>query len=191
LNRHAIVFGFVGKFIAKKRPMDFVNAIRLAARINEKIQGLMIGDGLLRTACEEYVRTHHIPIRFTGFLNQSAIPAGYVSIDALILPSDGSETWGLVVNEAMACGRPCIVSDRVGCGPDLIIPEQTGAIFPLGNLNALAHSMTEMAHLPRLALMGARSRTKIQNYSVPAAVDALVRCLESILKARRVHANAR
>ena len=76
-----------------------------------------------------------------GFLNQSELPAAYASADVLVLPSDGQETWGLVVNEAMACGIPAIVSDVVGCGPDLIDPGQTGATFPFGDVAALASAI--------------------------------------------------
>ena len=72
-----------------------------------------------------------------GFVNQSELPAVYASADLLVLPSDGQETWGLVVNEAMACGIPAVVSDAVGCGPDLIEPGRTGAIFPFGDMAAL------------------------------------------------------
>ena len=118
--------------------MDFVCAIEQSVRRNPRIQGLMVGDGPLRAGCDSLVQDRQVPIRFTGFLNQSEIIRAYVASDALVLPSDGGETWGLVVNEAMACARPCIVSDRVGCGPDLVIPQETGSIFPLGDVEALS-----------------------------------------------------
>ncbi len=54
-----------------------------------------------------------------------------------MLPSNGDETWGLVVNEAMACGLPAIVSDAVGCQPDLIEEHRTGFSFPCGDTYAL------------------------------------------------------
>ena len=78
-----------------------------------------------------------------GFVNQSELPAVYASADVLVLPSDGQETWGLVVNEAMACGVPAVVSDAVGCGPDLIEPGRTGATFPFGDIAALAAAIEE------------------------------------------------
>jgi glycosyltransferase involved in cell wall biosynthesis len=76
-----------------------------------------------------------------GFVNQSELPAVYASADLLVLPSDGQETWGLVVNEAMACGIPAVVSDAVGCGPDLIDPGRTGATFPFGDTAALTSAI--------------------------------------------------
>ena len=182
LDGEAIVFAFSGKFIEKKRPMDFWRAIHLAARRSSRLQGLMVGDGPLRTACQEFVQNHGAPVRFAGFLNQSQIPSAYVACDALVLPSDGGETWGLVVNEAMACGRPAIVSDRVGCGPDLIVAGKTGSVFPMGNVEALASQMVQMADDPtRLAEMGANASRMIRNYSAPIAADNVVQCLKAIL----------
>jgi glycosyltransferase involved in cell wall biosynthesis len=59
--------------------------------------------------------------------------------DCLVLPSD--ESWGLVVNEALATGLPCVVADRVGCAPDLVAPGATGEMFPTGNLAELATAL--------------------------------------------------
>ena len=73
-----------------------------------------------------------------GFVNQSELPAVYASADLLVLPSDSQETWGLVVNEAMACGIPAVVSDVVGCGPDLVEAGRTGETFAFGDTAALA-----------------------------------------------------
>jgi len=183
LKENSTVFMFSGKFIPKKRPKDFVQAIRKAVERNPRIEGLMVGDGPLRVACEVLVREQNLPIRFTGFLNQSQITEAYVASDVLALPSDGGETWGLVVNEAMACGRPCIVSDRVGCGPDLVIPQKTGSIFLLGNVVGLANSMLEFAENPeRMISMGVEARSRLRSYSVDAAVNGIIESLTATLE---------
>jgi glycosyltransferase involved in cell wall biosynthesis len=190
LAEEAIVFAFVGKFMPKKRPLDFVCAIERAVRRNPRIQGLMVGDGPLRAECEVMVRERRVPIRFTGFLNQSQITEAYVASDALVLPSDGGETWGLVVNEAMACARPCIVSDRVGSGPDLIIPQVTGAIFALGDVEALANSMLEFAGNPEhMMSMGIDARKMLTNYSVDKATDGIIESLAATLHHHDLHAS--
>jgi glycosyltransferase involved in cell wall biosynthesis len=75
---------------------------------------------------------------FTGFLNQTEISPAYVAADVLVLPSDYTETWGLVVNEAMASGLPCIVSDRCGCAEDLMPKELT---FKAGDVDVLANTI--------------------------------------------------
>jgi glycosyltransferase involved in cell wall biosynthesis len=94
------------------------------------------------------IARHQLPVTLTGFLNQSEIVSAYAASDCLTLPSDHGETWGLVVNEAMACGLPAIVSDQVGCGPDLVTPGETGAIFPFGDWSALAESLCRAAADP-------------------------------------------
>ena len=191
LDENAVVFMFSGKFIPKKRPLDFVYAIERAVRRDPRIQGLMVGDGPLRATCEDLVRERSVPTRFTGFLNQSQITRAYVASDALVLPSDGGETWGLVVNEAMACARPCIVSDRVGCGPDLVIPQETGAIFPLGDVDALANSMLELAgDSERMISLGLEAQSRLRNYSVETAVEGVLQSLAATLDPRVLHARA-
>jgi len=174
------VWLFAGKFTEKKRPLDFVEAIGRARQLGSSVIGLMAGDGPLRTQCEAYAATHGAPITFAGFLNQTEIVQAYVAADALVLPSDGGETWGLVVNEAMLSALPCIVSDRVGCGPDLIEEGRTGDVFPLGGIEALAGILQRYAR-PTLSSMGARAFEKIQNYSVESAADSLIEAVAHTL----------
>src|SRR6266545_4991356 len=69
LDDSAVVFLFAGKFIEKKRPLDFVQAVSEAGTTNPQVAGLMIGDGPLRGACEDFVRNNNLPIKFAGFLN--------------------------------------------------------------------------------------------------------------------------
>ena len=177
------VLVFAAKFIAKKRPLDFVNAIREARSRGANIEGLMVGDGPLREACEQAVRAADLPIRFAGFLNQSEIARAYVAADALVLPSNGGETWGLVVNEAMACGLPCFVSDRVGCGPDMIRPGQTGNVFPMGDTVALGRLVAEFARdSTDMKSMRVNASEQAEKFKVSVAVDRTVEALEWVAK---------
>ena len=127
---------FVGKLIARKRPADLVNAV--AKLRNRRVEVVFAGSGALAVALSRIAAEANVQAEFLGFVNQSELPAVYASADLLVLPSDYDETWGLVVNEAMACGVPAVVSDAVGCGPDLIDPGVTGATFPRGDVAALA-----------------------------------------------------
>jgi len=181
LDEDAMVFLFVGKFIPKKRPLDFVSAIANANSNGTRIMGLMVGDGPLRITCNQAVENTNTPIRFTGFLNQSEISQAYAVADALVLPSDGGETWGMVVNEAMASGLPCFVSDAVGCGPDMIAPGQTGDIFALGDINRLASLLTFYAERSDgLTRMGETAKCKINEYSISAAVEGVMHAIRAV-----------
>ncbi len=180
LPAKATAFLFAGKFVATKRPIDFIRAIHAAATKGAGIAGLMVGDGSLRTKCEEFVHDNNVPVRFTGFLNQSELVKAYVAADALVLPSDG-ETWGLVVNEAMSCGLPCVVSDQVGCSPDMIVPELTGSVFPAGDCNGLAELLASLAaHPAHLRQLGRHAKQMATTYSTNSAVDGILQALTRI-----------
>jgi glycosyltransferase involved in cell wall biosynthesis len=137
----AFVFLFVGKFIAKKRPGDLLRAFDLLSGRPEAtdLHVLYVGDGPLRPELQERAAAHRC-VHFAGFRNQTEMPAYYAAANAVVLPSD-SETWGLVVNEAAACGLPAVVSDAVGCGPDMIDKGRTGYVFPAGEVRVLADRM--------------------------------------------------
>ena len=181
LPESAVVFVFAGKLIPKKRPLDFLAALGRSALSGAPVAGLIVGDGPLRASCEEFARSQKLPVSFAGFLNQSQIPGAYAASDVLILPSDGYETWGLVVNEAMASGLPCIVSDQVGCGPDLIEPGITGAVFEIGNVTHLAELMTSLVAAGRVASMGQNAKRLIDGFSVEASARALVDAVETVV----------
>jgi glycosyltransferase involved in cell wall biosynthesis len=174
-------FLFSGKFVDKKRPGDIVEAVRqLAAAGLDRVQVLMVGDGPLGASLR--AEAAGLPVRFTGFLNQSEITAAYAVSDCLVLPSDSGETWGLVVNEAMACGLPALVSDQVGSAVDLVTPGLTGDIFPCGDAKALADAMVRYTAEPSLLKdMGARAQDRVsRDYNFDRVVDGVIAALGSI-----------
>jgi glycosyltransferase involved in cell wall biosynthesis len=90
------------------------------------------------------------------------------------------------VNEAMSCARPAVVSDAVGCAPDLIRDGRTGAIFPLGDVEALSKILMAFAGSPeRLRAMGERGRAALRPYSHDAAVQGVVDAVEAVTLNRR------
>jgi glycosyltransferase involved in cell wall biosynthesis len=173
------VFLFAGKLIEKKRPADFVAALAELARRGVRAVGAVVGSGPLQPSLEAQAQAGGVDLRWLGFKNQTEIPACYAAADCLVLPSDGRETWGLVVNEAMACGRPAIVSDAVGCAEDLIEPGRTGDVYPVGHAAALADRMAAMAN--RLAHHRAEVkdavRARIGRYTCEAAVSGTLEAL--------------
>ena len=167
--------------------MDLLFAFDRAGKQNPSIHLLVAGAGELMPEAREFVERHQLRVSFTGFLNQTEITRAYAAADCLVLPSDFGETWGLVVNEAMACGLPAIVSDRVGCGPDLIDDGKTGALFPFGDIGALAGKLIDMASNPeRLARMGRDAQGKVSHYSVEQAVAGTVAAIDFVLQDRRL-----
>jgi glycosyltransferase involved in cell wall biosynthesis len=125
---------FSGKLTPRKRPLDAVRAI---GRCQSEHNLLMLGDGPLREEICHFEA--QLPVRCLGFVNQADLPGWYASGDILVLPSE-KETWGVVVNEGMACGLVPVVSDGVGCAPDLV--DGIGEIVPVGNIDELAGAIT-------------------------------------------------
>ena len=177
------VFCFVGKHVPFKRPMLLVEAAALVLQRGWLVKLLFAGSGVLTDAIRIRAVALGVPVHFTGFLNQTEMWKAYVSADAFVLPSTNGETWGLVTNEAMLFGLPVIVSDQVGCGPDLVREGETGFIFS-GESEGLADSMDRMlenrASVPE---MGRKARQLVfENYSMPVATKGLKAALQSICK---------
>jgi glycosyltransferase involved in cell wall biosynthesis len=129
-----------------------------------------------RSRSEDVVSGRSPRASFAGFRNQSELPAFYVAADVLVLPSDANETWGLVVNEAMACGVPAIVSDAVGCACDLIDEGSTGWTFPVGGVAALGPLLVDFRGANREAL-----RRKCKTYSIRGATGGLQNAIRTRL----------
>jgi glycosyltransferase involved in cell wall biosynthesis len=135
LDDSDFVLVFSGKLIEKKDPLTLLEAVASLPSVGNRVLKLLVmGDGPLRQQCELKAK-NLCPGRaiFLGFRGQSQLGCVYGAADALVLPSVRSETWGLVVNEALQFGLPCIVSDRVGCKDDLVVDGRTGESFPHGN----------------------------------------------------------
>ena len=160
----AFCFIYAGKLQIKKRPLDLLHAFKNACvQTNKEIHLLIVGSGPLGDQCKKYVLEYKLPITFVGFLNQTSMPKAYAISDCIILPSDVGETWGLVINEAMACGLPAIVSDNVGSAPDLVIDGNTGLKYACGDSNMLAKKIVYMAEHVELAREMGRNAQALVN----------------------------
>ena len=176
----ASVLLFAGKFIPVKRPLDFVRGVAALARRVPGVEGAMVGEGPMRAEIEAEIERTGAPVRLLGFFNQSEMPEAYALADALVLPSE-TETWGLVVNEALACGLPAVVSSGVGCAPDLIESGVTGETYPMGDVDALAVAMERALHLVQDPATMRALNAKMETYSLETAVRGT---LEAVRAAR-------
>lgn len=172
---------YASKLQSRKRCIDLVEAfIRLspAPGVDPSAYLLIVGDGEERAALEERVRASGLSnIRFTGFRNQTELPAFYDLCDIFVLPSY-NETWGLIVNEVMNAGRPVIVSDQVGCHYDLVHDGVNGFVNRLRDVAALSDRLRRLIDDPGLSVsMGERSLRMIQQYSFEQDVAGLRRAI--------------
>lgn len=169
---------YCGKFHADKNPRGLLSAFR---KVNQTGWHLVLaGAGPEKEALMEMAGSAAgTCIHFLPFANQGEMPARYLLGDIFCLPSTGLyETWGLAVNEAMLMGRPCLVSDRVGCAEDLIEQGRTGWVFEACNEGALEQALS-VAFRAELPGMGQAARLKALGFSYAAAGEGLLRALEA------------
>lgn len=175
------VFAFVGKHVPFKRPTLLVEAAAMARQRGLPAKLLFAGSGELTDALRQRSNELDVPVHFTGFLNQTEMWQAYVPADAFVLPSTNGETWGLVTNEAMLFGLPVIVSDQVGCGPDLVVEGETGYVFSVG-AEGLADAMERLIKdRGRAPAMGAAGRQRVlEKYSMRVATAGLQAALKAV-----------
>jgi glycosyltransferase involved in cell wall biosynthesis len=162
---------FAGKLLPFKRPLDAVEACALLRRQGRQVEMMVAGSGPLESEVRERARMLGLPLHGLGFQNQTQMPAAYAAADVLVLPSTGQETWGLVANEALACGRPVVVSEACGCAPDLAGDGSAGRVFPAGDVPALARAIESLLGAPPAP---EAIRRRSERFSLDAAAQGIL-----------------
>lgn len=174
-----LVILFAGKLGVKKAPDVLLDAF--LGLNSDRVHLALVGSGPM----EEDLRMRggdHPRVHFLGFQNQSRMPVVYRLGDVFVLPSRGpGETWGLAVNEAMACGRPVVVTSRVGCAPDLV-DEQNGAVVPPESPRVLRDALCNVLDdRDRRRRMGRCSAERIQDWSIGEAATRTAAAVRSVV----------
>jgi glycosyltransferase involved in cell wall biosynthesis len=145
-------FLYLGRLEPHKGIDDLLAAFRLMRADRGDVFLIIAGSGSLAEKIVE-AATKESSIFYLGRLSDNEVWEAYALADIVVLPSH-FEPWGLVVNEALAAGRPVIVTDRAGCVPDLVAGKETGLIVPAGAPMSLSHAMKTLAADPtrRVAL---------------------------------------
>jgi len=132
-----------GRFIGKKNFPGLLEAFERYCASPEGGKGwdlVLVGRGeqeaRLRLAADSPVLRGRVHIR--DYADAALMAEYYALSEAFVMPSSREEQWGLVVNEAMACGLPVFVSSVCGCAPDLVVENKTGFTFPPDDPAALA-----------------------------------------------------
>ena len=176
LIENNFIFLFSGKLENKKNISLLISSFLNIANLNARL--LIVGNGPEESELKK-LAMYDNRIIFMDFQNQTKMPTIYRLANVFVLPSKGpGETWGLSINESMACGIPVIVSDKVGCAEDLVSTE-TGWIFPSGNSYLLtkilkkAFSQSEMIYK-----MGKNAQENIKKFNF----DNIAIAIENLMK---------
>jgi glycosyltransferase involved in cell wall biosynthesis len=170
LGLPAHFFLFAGRLVPEKGIFDLLRAYGALSPEVRKCMGLVfVGDGPARsTLLQGAAATNPGSIQIAGFLQREHLAAYYALADVFVFPTH-TDPWGLVVNEAMACGLPVISSSAAGCVADLVESGWNGRVYRAGDVGQLACAMDELARDAALrSLMGQRSTERIEQYSPEA-----------------------
>jgi glycosyltransferase involved in cell wall biosynthesis len=174
----AFVVLFVGRLFERKRPQD-VLSVQKALALVPGTYAVIVGNGPMEEALRRTAAG--IPgLIWAGFQNQAGTRDAYYGSDVLFVPSE-YETWGLVVNEAAACGLPTVLSDTCGVANDLIVHGETGYVFPRGDVASALHWISRLKQDPRLCkALGKGAREKVEReYHIGQFVDAFSLTLQA------------
>jgi 1,2-diacylglycerol 3-alpha-glucosyltransferase len=165
----------VGRLVAEKGVFDLLEAYaKLEKTLRSEVGLVFAGDGVSRE--ELMQRAKQISpgtVCFPGFAQREDLAGLYALAEALVLPTH-SDTWGLVVNEAMACGLPIIVSNVAGCSADLVEDGWNGYVVPPRDSEKLSVTIDSLLRQPDLKQqMSVHSVERIRNYSPEACADGL------------------
>jgi glycosyltransferase involved in cell wall biosynthesis len=172
IGRDKLVIVFSAKLVERKDPMTLLRAFETMQH-RDRAALLFLGDGELRAPLETYARERKLNAVFAGFVNQSELPKHYAIADVFVLPST-FEPRGAVINEAMACGLPVIVTDRCGSIGDIVVKDQNAFVFPAGDAAALARDLDRLATDETLrSAMAQRSREIIADWTFERGVSGV------------------
>jgi glycosyltransferase involved in cell wall biosynthesis len=175
-------FLFAGRLVREKGVFDLLSAYaNLDPNLRAAVALVFAGEGSERQRLEEQARlVSPGQVLFAGFVHRDQLASYYALADMFILPSH-TEPWGLVVNEAMACGLPVIVSQAAGCAADLVRDGWNGKTIPPGNVRKLGEAMQCLGNDPGLCRqMGLRSSEHILEYSPRFWSSAVTSAVEQV-----------
>lgn len=163
------VFLFVGKIEPVKDPFLLLEAY--IAMATPQTMLIFIGEGGLEKQLKEQA-VGRGDILFLPFVNQQNIGQAYLLGDVIVLPSI-SETWGLAINEGMACGLVPVVSNKVGCASDLVDDGVNGFQFQSGNKEELKRKLSELISNDKLMMFKKNAKAKIEDFTISSNVKKM------------------
>lgn len=183
--RQDVVILYSGQFIERKGLRYLLEAYAEIKARHSNAALVLLGYGPLQSELAAAVASRGLAdVHFVGHVEVEEIPEIYAVADVFVLPSL-EETWGLVVNEAMACGLPVVVTDRVGSSPDLIHEGENGFVVPAADSAALAARIRQLVEDADLRLrFSQRSTRRIQRFTPAAAAQSFANAVHDALEHR-------
>ncbi|MBD2444356.1 glycosyltransferase family 4 protein [Dolichospermum sp. FACHB-1091] len=185
-NEDTLIYGFAGKYIERKNPFEFIEAIEKAHQRDPRVRGIMIGGGDLESEINQRLsQLHNAEVINLGFVNQGKIPLYYGAMDVFVVTS-WIDPHPLVVSEAMVSGTPPILSDRCGNWGynDTVRHRYNGLVYPCGNSDVLADRMLEMTDIETRKHYSTKSKEVFYGQDIYCEVKAFLEVIERIKRNR-------
>ncbi len=166
---------FVGRLVPEKGVFDLLDAYaKLDSSLRSEVGLVFAGDGVSRAELAgKAKRISPGMVCFPGFAQREDLAGLYALADVLVLATH-SDPWGLVVNEAMACGLPIIVTNVAGCSASLVENGWNGFVVAPKDSEKLSEAIDSVVRQPELRQqMSVRSLERIRNYSPEACANGL------------------
>ncbi|AFW95847.1 glycosyl transferase group 1 protein [Anabaena sp. 90] len=181
-NEDTLIYGFAGKYIERKNPFEFIEAIEKAHQRDPRVRGIMIGGGDLESEINQRLsQLRNAEVINLGFVNQTKIPLYYAAMDVFVVTS-WIDPHPLVVSEAMVSGCPPILSDRCGNWGynDTVRHCYNGLVYPCGNSDVLADRMLEMIDIETRKQYSTKSKEVFYGQDIYCEVKAFLKVIERI-----------
>ncbi|RUQ32312.1 MAG: glycosyltransferase [Candidatus Competibacteraceae bacterium] len=174
-----VVLG-VMKWAERENPLTLVDAFIKASSVARNMKLLLVGDGPLRPVVEKRLATDPKRLVAPGYAKYSELPLYYAISDLFVHPAQ-SEPYGVSVQEALACGLPVIVSDKVGAAADFLEPGRNGDIFPVGDVDGLAKLLIAYSYRQHDPAIREAALRKANEWSYQRTIEEWRQCLEAKL----------
>lgn len=186
-DENTVLYGFMGKYIERKNPFEFIDAIAEAHKRDPRIRGVLFGGGELEAKIDQRISELSGEVINYGFVNQSKVPLYFAALDAFICTS-WIDPHPLVVSEAMVSGTPPILSDRCGNWgySDTVRHRYNGLVYPCGQPQALTDAMIEMANFEVRQRYSERSKEVFSEQDLYCEVNAFLEVAKRIQRANNL-----
>jgi phosphatidyl-myo-inositol alpha-mannosyltransferase len=175
---------FVGRLEKRKGLGHLINACALVRKEFDNFRLIVVGPGKrLRPGYLEQIEDLKLDnVVFTDFVPFNELPEYYRTADIFCSPATGGESFGIVLLEAMACGKPVVASNIDGYA-SVLRDTIDGLMFPPGDEGLLAQALLKLLHDASLRkAMGERGMLNAENYSWPKVARQVLDLYEDIMK---------
>ncbi|HUY53602.1 MAG TPA: glycosyltransferase family 4 protein [Candidatus Nanopelagicaceae bacterium] len=176
---------FLGRLEERKGLSTLLDAYQLLRQVRADCQLAVVGDGALRRGYERRVEEEGIPdVRFFGFIAEREKPSYFTAADIYCAPNTGKESFGVILLEAMASGKP-VVATAIDGFRQVMTDQREGLLVPPGDEGAMALALAHLLDQPdERRRMGEAGRATALGYAWPLVADRVLEVYQAALLRR-------